>query len=177
MSAPEGNNFWTKRHKHGRDMLFATPEALLEAAAEYFKHVDDNPFIESKPMVVSKGEGLGSSIEMSETPVIKPYTMTGLCLYLHCSESYFRTFKATQEDRAEDFLTVIEHIKQTIYNQKFSGASSGFFNANIISRDLGLKDHSDVTTDGQKMNQVLIIPDTVANKLLNDLDNSESKDK
>lgn len=28
MAAPKGNQFWMLRSKHGRDKLFATPEAL-----------------------------------------------------------------------------------------------------------------------------------------------------
>ena len=37
MAAPKGNQFWMLRSKHGRDKLFATPEALWEAACEYFQ--------------------------------------------------------------------------------------------------------------------------------------------
>ena len=43
MAAPKGNQFWMLRSKHGRDKLFATPEALWEAACEYFQWCDENP--------------------------------------------------------------------------------------------------------------------------------------
>lgn len=42
MAAPKGNQFWMLRSKHGRDKLFATPEALWEAACEYFQWCDEN---------------------------------------------------------------------------------------------------------------------------------------
>lgn len=140
MGAPAGNRFWQQRSKHGRDKLFETPELMWVAAREYFEWCEDNPFFESKPMVVSNGANAGSSVEMIEIPIKRPFTLHGLCSYLDCSTSYFRAFKSTSTEKDKDFLTVIEKIEETIYNQKFSGAASGFFNANIIARDLGLND-------------------------------------
>ena len=48
-------------------------------------------------------------------------------------------------DDEKDFSSVITRIEQTIYAQKFEGAAVGSFNANIIARDLGLKDKSELT--------------------------------
>jgi len=150
MAAPQGNQFWKQRSKHGRDKLFQTPAILLEAAEEYFQWCEDNPFIESKPMVVSNGQNSGSSIEMAEIPIKRPFTLYGLCSFLDCSTGYFRAFKSTAQEKDKDFLSVIEKIEETIYNQKFSGAASGFFNANIIARDLGLRDQSEIKHEIQK---------------------------
>lgn len=147
MAAPIGNRFWELRSKHGRDKLFESPDLMWEAACEYFKWVEDNPFIETKPMSVSVGNNQGSSVEMVEIPIKRPFTIQGLCLYLSCSTAYFRAFKSQDRDKKEDFITVIEKIEETIYNQKFSGAASGFFNANIIARDLGLSDKMDQKTN------------------------------
>lgn len=135
MSAPEGNQFWKLRSKHGRDKLFASPELLWEAACEYFEWCEEHPFHETKAMAVSQGMNAGSEIELIEIPIKRPFTLHGLCLYMDCGTAYFRQFK--------DFPTVIAKIEQTIYDQKFSGAASGFFNANIIARDLGLADKSE----------------------------------
>jgi hypothetical protein len=140
MGAPTGNKFWERRSKHGRDKLFVTPELMWEAACEYFEWCEVNPFQEVKPMTVSMGQGGGSSVEMVNIPVKRPFTLQGLSLYLDCSSSYFRAFKSTLKPEDKDFLTVIEKIEETIYDQKFSGAAAGFFNANIIARDLGLTD-------------------------------------
>lgn len=139
MAATKGNEFWKLRSRHGMEKLFTTPQLMWEAACEYFQWCEDNPFIEVKPMVVSMGLA-GSSVEMVEIPVKRPYTLQGLCLYLDCSSSYFRVFKLNAKGENKDFLTIIEKIEETIYDQKFSGAASGFFNANIIARDLGLAD-------------------------------------
>ena len=153
MAAPKGNQFWKLRSKHGRDRLFADAEALWEAACEYFQWVDENPWMESKPMVVSHGMAAGSSVEMIQIPVKRPYTLQGLCLYLDCNTAYFRQFKASMpsgQAKSNDFSTIIAKIEEVIYEQKFSGAASGFFNANIIARDLGLKEQTDVNLNDHR---------------------------
>jgi len=133
--APIGNQFWKLRSKHGRDKLFATPELMLEAAYEYFQWCDNNPWIKND--VVKGGEQAGMKLAI-ETE--RPYTLTGLCLYLGCSSSYFRVFKSELEEDPQDFLTVITRIEEVIETQQFEGAAVGAFNANIIARKLGLSD-------------------------------------
>jgi len=150
MAATVGNRFWELRSKHGRDKTFETPELLWEAACEYFAWCEDNPFMESKAMSVSQGMNQGSDVEIIEIPVKRPFTLHGICLFFGVSTAYLRAFKSQERAGKEDFLTVIAQIEETIYNQKFSGAAAGFFNANIISRDLGLADKSQITHDIQK---------------------------
>lgn len=174
MAAPKKNQFWKNRAKHGRDKLFKTPKLLWDAACEYFEWCDSNPHIEKKPMVVSMGSGMGSEVEMTEIPVDRAYTLHGLCIYLGCSTSYFRTFKSVLKKEDEDFLAVIEQIEEVIYEQKFSGAASGFFNANIIARDLGLKDSSDITTKGESLNKSIDLS-KLSDKELKDLEKLTSK--
>lgn len=151
MAAPKGNKFYLNRSKHGRDKLFKTPQLLWEAAVEYFDWCEENPLYESK-LVTYEGQSV-----IEKIPLRRPYTLEALCIYLDANTSYFRQFKAalrekvdkTQEDK--DFSTVIKRIEETIRTQKFEGASVGQFNANIIARDLGLKDRSDLTTDDKKL--------------------------
>lgn len=150
MAAPKGNKFWELRSKHGRDKLFKTPELMWEAACEYFAYIQDNP-LEQEEIVKYK-----DYYEKVPVSKMRPFTLTGLCLYLDCSGSYFRTFKSELKEKDKDFLTVITRIEDIIYNQKFEGASSGFFNANIIARDLGLMDKTDITTNGKEINIPLI---------------------
>ena len=157
MGAPLGNQFWKLRSKHGRDKLFASPELLWDAACEYFEWCEANPLMESKAMTVSNGTGMGSSIEIIELPKMRAMTISQLCFYLGCDESYFRYFKSTLKEENKDFLTVIKSIEQIIYNQKFQGASADLLNANIIARDLGLKDRTDVTSDDDKITAFEIV--------------------
>lgn len=138
MSAPKGNQFWKARATNGREKLFETPDLLWEAACEYFQWCDDNPLWEAKAFAFQ------GDVTVEKLPKLRAYTLGGLCLFLDCSENYFRAFKSAERANKQDFITVIEKIENTIYNQKFSGAAADLLNANIISRDLGLADKKDV---------------------------------
>lgn len=135
MAAPKGNQFWKLRSKHGRDKLFTSPEMLWDAACEYFQWCDENPWVKNE--AVKSGDLAGTIIKV---PTSRPYTLTGLCLYLDCNTKYFSDFEANLTESDKDFSEVITRVRETIYSQKFEGAAVGAFNANIISRDLGLAD-------------------------------------
>lgn len=137
-----GNRFWEIRSKHGRDILFATPALMWEAAVEYFTWCNNNPLIEIEMKSMPVGGNLGSRIQRVEIPKMRVFTIHGLCSYLDCNTHYFNDFKKALKPEQKDFSAVIHRIEETIYNQKFTGASSGFFNANIIARDLALVDHN-----------------------------------
>ena len=134
-----GNKFWQQRSKHGRDKLFATPELLWEAACEYFKWCDDNPWM--KREAIKSGDQAGTIINI---PTERPYTLQGLTSYLNTNKGYFDDFenslKEKTDEQSKDFSVIITHIREVIYQQKFEGAAIGAFNASIIARDLGLTD-------------------------------------
>jgi hypothetical protein len=130
MAAPKGNRFWELRSKHGRDKIFSSPAILWEEACKYFEWCEDNPLIQI--------DFKGSNIIKVEIPKMRPFTWDGLELFLDIDS--FREYKTNPEYK--DFSQVIKKIEKTIYKQKFEGASAGLLNANIIARDLGLKDHS-----------------------------------
>ena len=155
MAAPKGNQFWKIRSKHGRDTLFETPDLLWDAACEYFDWCDKNPW--------HKVDYKGSAVEKVDIPISRPYTIKGLCLYLNCSENYFRNFEPNNID-SKDFMATIMRIRDTIYTQKFEGASVGVFNPLIISRDLGLKDIQEVDTK-ITMPNIIIEDETTAKEL------------
>lgn len=151
MAAPEGNQFWKLRSKHGRDKLFETPELMWDAACEYFQWCVDNPFIKAEAKTVNIGD-YQSKVEIAKLPVMKPFTIQGLCLYLDCNTVYFNQFEkgliGKEDDLSKGFSQVVTRIREVIYHQKFSGAAAGFFNANIIARDLGLKETSEIDHKG-----------------------------
>ena len=136
MAATKGNQWWRLRAKHGRDLIFSTPEILWESAVEYFEATDKRKW--------EKDDWVGKDAVKVTRKVDTPYSLSGLCLFLECSEETFRLYEARK-----DFVEVTARIRQIMYTQKFEGATVGAFNANIIARDLGLKDSSDVTTNGK----------------------------
>ena len=130
MAAPLGNQFWKVRSRHGPNVIFADPVKLQEACQEYFEWCEDNPLHES---VVGwhKGE---ATIE--ELPKMRAMTIGGLSIFLGITSKTFFEWKNTREDLKH----VLEWAEEIIRMQKFAGAAAGLLNANIISRDLGLKD-------------------------------------
>lgn len=156
MAPPKGNKFWQRRSKHGREALFASPELLWEAASEYFEWCDNNPWIKSKKVDTDKG------YSSEEIPTQRPYSKTGLFVYIGCSEKWLTNFKKNCSD---DFLTVIEEIEQTIATQQWEGASVGAFNPNIIARTLGLSENTNVNNSGSiiNINSVAMSPEEIKN--------------
>lgn len=137
MAAPEGNQFWKNRKKHGRETEF-TPETIWEEAQAYFDWCDQNPWI--KTDFVRGGELAGKTVEL---PTQRPYTIQGFCVFAGISVKTFAAY-----EKRDDFFPIITHIKEIIYTQKFEGAAVGAFNANIIARDLGLTDKSETKFNG-----------------------------
>lgn len=131
----KGNRFWEARSSHGRKPIFATPEDLWQACQEYFAWVDDNPLWEDK---VTSYQG-----ENKHEPIAKMRAMTldGLCIFLDIDESTWRKNYSTKTD----FILVTSRVEKIIRTQKFTGAAADLLNSNIIARDLGLADKSELT--------------------------------
>jgi hypothetical protein len=135
MGAPKGNQFWMARSRHGRRPKFETAEMLEEACHDYFQWVEDNPLLESRPFAY---EG---NVDFQDVPKMRAMTIDGLILFLDIDESTWRAWR-THEDK--DFSRIVHQTENAIRGQKFAGAAAGFLNANIIARDLGLRDSKEV---------------------------------
>lgn len=114
----------------GQPPCFNSPQEMLERAIEYFKWCEDNPLDEHK-IFAQQGMIIDGEVKHK-----RPYTQAGLCVYLGISEQTWRNYR----DSNPDYFEVTKLITDAMYDQKFAGASAGIFNANIIARDLGLKD-------------------------------------
>ena len=136
-AAPKGNKFWELRATHGRGKVFTDPEELWKLTCGYFEWASKNTLKEEKVF------GTGKRMKVNHP---RAFTLRALCFYLGITEQSWNNYH-----KAELFSDIIEAINQVIYTQKFEGAAAGFFNANIIARDLGLKDATDVTTDGKSL--------------------------
>lgn len=138
MSAPQGNQFWKARTKHGRDKLFSSKDALWDACCEYFQWVEDNPLWESK---LFSYQGVVSEGTM---PKMRAMTIDGLCLFLDIHPSTWYDWR----DAKNDFSDIVSRVESVIRSQKFAGAAADLFNANIIARDLGLTEKQSQEVSG-----------------------------
>lgn len=133
MAAPKGNQFWKMRSSHGRNPIFDNPEQLWDAACQYFEWVENNPLIEDK---VAFFQGVATHEPATK---MRAMTLNGLLFFIDISD-----FAWLDYCKKEDFSGVTSRIKKVIYEQKFSGAAADLLNANIIARDLGLADKSEL---------------------------------
>jgi hypothetical protein len=131
MGAPLGNRFWEARSSHGRKPIFDSPDKLWNAAVEYFQWCEDNPLWETKSYMFQ-----GAPVQ-DQIPKMRAMTISGLCIFLDIDITTWRDYGTK-----DDFSRVVKNAEQIIYNQKFAGAAADMLNANIIARDLGLKDQT-----------------------------------
>lgn len=157
MAAPKGNKFWEARAKHGRDKIFSTPEILWESAVEYFEWVEDNPLMEAK-LVTANGQPV-----LEELPKMRAMTIEGLSLFMGVDTTTWYDYA-----KQEDFSPIARRITNVIRDQKFTGASAGFLNANIIARDLGLKEATSNEHSGPNGGPIGINASVVVAEMTND---------
>ena len=129
----KGNKFWEARSSHGRAPKFDTAESLWDACCQYFEYVVENPLYEAKAFSF-QGQSWTENI-----PKMRAMTLDGLCTYIDITDQTWYNYK----QRGDDFLDVINKVDRIIRTQKFEGAAADLLNANIIARDLGLRDSVD----------------------------------
>lgn len=130
MAFEPGNQLW-KLGEPGRKRIFETPEQVWEQCKGYFQWIEDNPLREDK-LFCHQGTIVRDSVNK-----MRAMTIAGLCLYLDIDETTWRDYRANPV-----FSPICARVERVIYEQKFSGAAADLFNANIIARDLGLKDET-----------------------------------
>lgn len=135
MAAPKNNEFYKLVQKPtGRPRKY-TPGKLWEKAVEYFDWVATHPLYETK--VFSNGR-------TKKIPRLRAMTEIAFCLFAEINDETFLNYKKHKE-----YFGVASTISKIIYQQKFEGAAADFLNANIIARDLGLKDKIDSEITGK----------------------------
>lgn len=133
MPAPKGNQFWKMRSSHGRAPIFKSPDELWAACCEYFEWVEANPLYEDK---ITSFQGINT-----HEPVAKMRAMTivALCIFLDIDRTTWDDYRGKK-----DFSRIVTRVEDIIYSQKLEGAAADLLNPNIIARELGLKDKSEV---------------------------------
>lgn len=137
-----GNEFWKARSRHGIKPIYPEgPEGaqmLLEACQDYFQWASDNPLQEAK---LTTFEGISN---LENVPKLQAFTILGLCIFIDIAQSTWSDWRNTRSD----LLEVITWAEGVIRQQKFVAAAAGLLNANIISRDLGLADKTEISGPG-----------------------------
>jgi hypothetical protein len=124
------NKFWRLGKTAGRHRIFETADEFETACFAYFDWVDENPLWQMKVF----GTGLKAKL-----PHPRAMTLRGLTSHIGIGRRTWDDYRSRDE-----FKDVCEMAEDIMFDQKFSGAAAGLFNASIIARDLGLADKSEV---------------------------------
>ena len=121
----------------GKPRIFPTPEHMLRDCSEYFQWVKDNPLYESKAFAY-QGE-----ITIASLPKMRAMTLDGMQMYVGITGVGWMEYRKRSE-----YSRVVAYLEKGIRDQKFVGAAADLLNANIIARDLGLRDAKEITGKG-----------------------------
>ena len=159
MAAPIGNQYWKLAHDWKKPRKYE-PNKLLDKAIEYAIWCEDNPLYELKVF--------GTGIEM-KVPKMRAMTIQGFCLFANMNSSTWYEY-----EKQEAYSQIIAHAKSLFYSQKFEGAAADLLNANIIARELGLREHNELTGAGGKdLIPARTLTKEEASALLKDLNNGK----
>lgn len=91
-------------------------------------------------MYEAKAFSYEGDVTISPVPKKRVMTLVGLTMFLGIDRP---TWYGWRKERA-DLANVIEVVEDTIYRNKFEGATAGLFSPTFIARDLGLVDKTEV---------------------------------
>lgn len=123
-----------------------TPEDLWMKAIEYFRWSEDNPLKEEKVFSSGKKVSINKMRAMS---------ITGFCVFANLSKTQFE-----QYSNDEKYSETVLRIKDIIYMQKFEGAAAGLLETTFVAREMGLRDQTDITTNGKDIHIEVIDQET-----------------
>lgn len=118
-----------------------TPEVLWALACEYFGEAHkDKMYMKD---FIRSGDSAGKIVDL---PVDRPYSWTSLELFVLQKgvRRCLSDIRLNKDNAFTEFIPVVQQISSVIYQQKFDGAAVGGYNPQLIIRDLGLADKTDV---------------------------------
>jgi len=128
----------------GRPLKYQ-PEELLEKFREYLVWAKDNPIAvgHSEKSYARDGGTYGK-----ETEELKPrlVSISGFLVHIGATRDWWDGLGLRK--RSAEFIRVKSFIREYCENYQKEMATNDIFNANIISRLLGLADKKEVKTDG-----------------------------
>jgi hypothetical protein len=125
-----------------------TPEKLMQIFEEYKAYCLANPRIK---WVLSQ-----KTAEMVAEPLRIPLTNEGFEIFCYNNYSDVHNYFDNADGRYSAYKTVCSHIKKEIRNDQITGGMVGQFNPSITQRLNALKEHTDVTSDNEKINAITV---------------------
>jgi hypothetical protein len=87
---------------------------------------------------------------------IPPLTIDGFKTYCNKNGNDINRYWYNIDNGHSEYVTIVTRIKEEIRNDQIEGAIVGQYNNNIVARLNGLKENSDVTTNGKEISEIKI---------------------
>ena len=123
-----------------------TPEKLYEIFESYIKDC------KSRTRRIPKATVKGVVYEDH----IPPLTIDGFKTYCNKNGNDINRYWYNIDNGHSEYVTIVTRIKEEIRNDQIEGAIVGQYNNNIVARLNGLKENSDVTTNGKEISEIKI---------------------
>jgi hypothetical protein len=137
----------------GRPLKYE-PDELLEKFQEYIKWAKEHPIpiVKNVKNTTTKGDTYGSD-SLERKPRL--LSISGFLVFIGAGSDWWQSLDRDGAKRAEEFSRVKSLIREFCQSYQSEMASADIFNANIVSRLLGLADKKDITSNGDKFKIVV----------------------
>jgi len=134
----------------GRPKAIASPDNMLELFYEYRTEVKSKPFLVK--------DWVGKDAEPVYREKEKPLTLEGFENYLFEKKiiSDISDYFENKDNRYADFVPVCRAVKRFIRQDQIEGGMAMIYNPSVTQRLNNLKEQTDVTTGGEKINVIAL---------------------
>ena len=116
-----------------------SPQNIADEFKLYIEDLAKNPIeLETEYTYKSKSKNTGRQTRVQKFPR-PPKILDFVNRWLGMTHQWW--YMLPSQKKGEEYSEVIRRITQYCFDTKFDGAVVGIYNANIISRDLGLKEN------------------------------------
>lgn len=136
----------------GRPLKYE-PDELLLKFHEYVTWAKEHPIpiVKKVTNTTTKGDKYSSDAIEQKPRLV---SIGGFIVYLGAERSWWDMLDNGK--RGEEFLRVKGFIREFCQSYQSEMASAEIFNANIVSRLLGLADKKDITSGGEKIDRIIV---------------------
>lgn len=125
-----------------------SPEDLAEEFEKYITDLEENQIEVETNYRQQSEEGGRRQQRRIQSYSRPPKIMDFVVRWLGMTHQWW--YSLPQGKRGKEYTAVIERITQYCYDVKYDGAVVGLYNANIIARDLGLKENIEISKRGNE---------------------------
>jgi len=132
-----------------------TEQEFIELFNEWEVYIDNNP--------IKKQVFVGKDGRHDYELIPRPYTMEGFLNFAENKICNVHQYFENRENRYSTYVDICTRIKRTIRQNQIENGLAGLYNPSITQRLNNLTEKTDVTSNGENINEIkisIIRPDT-----------------